>query len=136
MPRKHCLTIRAGGLCGRGYLTGNPGVSTGTMSMPRVLSLSEDKLSLNVNPPEEVELLRYNEMNERPFEVPAHQVVNLNNISGNKLELDITIDPKKAKKFGLKVFCSNDGREQTPIIIDREKDLLQIDMGAFQFGQP
>jgi len=35
------------------------GVSSGTMSMPRVLTLAEDKRSLNINPPGEVELLRY-----------------------------------------------------------------------------
>ena len=35
------------------------GVSSGTMSMPRVLTLSKDKLSLNIEPPKEIKDLRY-----------------------------------------------------------------------------
>jgi len=42
--------------------------------------------------------------------------------------MDLLIDPNEAKRFGVKVFCSEDGREQTPILIDREKNTLQIDM--------
>jgi sucrose-6-phosphate hydrolase SacC (GH32 family) len=104
------------------------GVSSGTMSMPRVLTLSKDKLSLNIEPPKEIERLRYNQMEEKPFTVNAGQSVTLNNVFGNKLEMDITIDPIQAKRFGVKVFCSKDDREQTPVTIDRDKDLLQIDM--------
>ena len=112
------------------------GVSSGTMSMPRVLSLSEDKLSLNLKPPKEVELLRYNKMQEKSFVVSSHQTISLSNVSGNSLEIDIVIDPKEAKRFGLKVFCSKDGREQTPIIIDRERNLLQIDMSHSSLDKP
>jgi beta-fructofuranosidase len=104
------------------------GVSSGTMSMPRVLTLSKDKLSLNIEPPEEVERLRYNQMEEKPFTVNAGQAVTLSKISGNMLEMEISIDPGKAKRFGVKVLCSKDNRELTPILIDRDKNLLQIDM--------
>ena len=44
------------------------GVSSGTMSMPRVLTLSKDKLSLNIEPPKEIKDLRYGHMEEKPFE--------------------------------------------------------------------
>ena len=104
------------------------GVSSGTMTMPRVLTLAKDKLSLNIEPPEEVEELRYNPAEEKPFAVAAGQSVTLSKVEGNILEVDITIDPGRAKRFGVKVFCSRDGREQTPILIDREKNILQIDM--------
>ena len=98
------------------------------MSIPRVLTLANDKLSLNIEPPKEVEKLRYSPASEKPFIVEEGQSVSLNNVQGNSLELDITIDPGEAKRFGVKLFCSKDGQEQTPVIIDREKGILQIDM--------
>lgn len=112
------------------------GVSSGTMTMPRVLTLAKDKLSLNIEPPKEVENLRYNEMLEKPFALAAGQSLSLKNISGNVLEMDITIDPGKAIRFGLKVFCSKDDREQTPIVIDRGKNNLQIDMRKSGINKP
>jgi len=112
------------------------GVSSGTMSMPRVLSLAQDKLSLNIVPPKEVEELRYNMAEEKPFIVPAGNSIILKNVMGNVLEMDIIIDPGKSKNFGLKVFSSKDGREQTPIVIDRNKNILQIDMRSSSLSKP
>lgn len=112
------------------------GVSSGTMTMPRVLSLSKDKLSLNIEPPKEIKDLRYNPVEEKPFTVTAGQSVTLKNLSGNVLELHIKIDPGKAKRFGIKVFCSEDGDEQTPVVIDREKNILRIDMTKSSLDKP
>ena len=112
------------------------GVSSGTMSMPRVLTLAPDKLSLIIEPPKEVERLRVNKMVEQPFTVDGGQSVLLNNISGNMMEMDITIDPGQAKRFGVKLFCSNDGVEQTPVLIDRTKNLLQVDMQKSGINHP
>lgn len=112
------------------------GVSSGTMSMPRVLTLSKDKLSLNIEPPKEIERLRYNAMQEKPFSLASGQSVSLNNIAGNSIEMDIVISPDKAKRFGVNVFCSKDGREQTPIVIDRDKNRLQIDMRKSGLNKP
>jgi len=112
------------------------GVSSGTMSMPRVLTLAKDKLSLTIAPPREVEQLRYNPVAEKPFRVKAGESVALKNISGDVLEIDITIDPGKAKRFGVKLFCSEDGREETPVIIDKEKNILQVDMRTSSLDKP
>ena len=112
------------------------GSSSGTMSMPRVLTLSKDKLSLNIEPPKEVEKIRYNTMVEKPFTVEAGQSVMLNQVAGNILEMEIMIDPGKAKRFGVKVFSSKDGVEQTPIVIDRTKNILQIDMRNSGISRP
>ena len=68
--------------------------------------------------------------------VDAGQSVTLENLAGNSLEMNITIDPGKAKRFGIKVFCSADGREQTPVLIDREKNLLQVDMRNSSLDKP
>jgi beta-fructofuranosidase len=104
------------------------GVSSGTMSMPRVLSLAKDKRSLIIEPPKEIEALRYQPAGEKPFTIGAGQAVTLEHISGNSLELDMVIDPLNAKRFGFRVFCSADGREQTPVVIDLGRKVLQVDM--------
>ncbi len=112
------------------------GASSGTMSMPRVLTLSKDKLSLNIEPAVEVERLRYNPAKESPFAVNPGQPVTLQHVEGNVLEMDVLIDPGKAKRFGVKVFSSEDGREQTPVVIDRNKNELQIDMSKSSLNKP
>jgi beta-fructofuranosidase len=112
------------------------GVSSGTMSMPRILTLSKDKLSLNIEPPKEIKDLRYCHKEEKPFSVDTGQPHTLENVAGNSLELSITIDPGKAKRFGIKVFCSADGREETPVIVDMEKNLLSIDMRKSSLDKP
>ena len=112
------------------------GVSSGTMSMPRVLTLSKDKLSLNIEPPKEIERLRYSKTEEKSFTVKASQAVTLEKVLGNMLEMDITLDPGSAKRFGIKVFCSADGKEQTPVVIDRVKNILQIDMRHSGIDKP
>ena len=50
--------------------------------------------------------------------------------------MDILIDPGNAKRFGLKVFTSKDESEQTPIIIDLTRNILQIDMQKSGINRP
>ena len=112
------------------------GPSSGMMSMPRVLTLSKDQLSLVIEPPKEVEQLRYVEKEEKAVQLAAGQTVRLDHIAGNSLELNLTIRAGEAKRFGVNVFCSNDGREKTPIVIDRTKNILQIDMRNSSLNKP
>ena len=44
------------------------------------------------------------------------------------MELNIRISPQKAKRFGIKVFCSPDGREETPIAVDLESQTVTIQL--------
>ena len=90
--------------------------------------MAKDKKSLLFEPPKEIELLRYAPQTEKSFTVTANQPLTLKNTQGSSLELNIVIDPGKARQFGIKVFCSADGREQTPIVVDLDKKTLQIDM--------
>lgn len=108
-------------------LDSKSGVSSGTMSMPRVLTLAKDKKSLRIEPPKEIELLRYQPQTAAPFTVAGGKSVSLPGISGTSLELAMTMQPGQAKQFGLKVFCSADGREQTPIFFDLQKNTVRID---------
>jgi len=112
------------------------GVSSGTMSMPRVLTLSKDKKSLNIEPAKEIELLRYNKVEEKPFKVGKGETVTLKNIKGKSLEIDMTISPGAARRFGVNVFSSANGKEYTPVVIDLDKKIVQINMHPSSLEKP
>ena len=64
----------------------NKGVSDGVMSMPRVLSLSKDKMSLRIKPPKEIENLRYNYSTvNNEFVLLPNKKIFLENIKGIQL---------------------------------------------------
>ena len=117
-------------------LDNKTGVSNGTMTMPRVLTMAPDKKSLEINPPEEIERLRYQPMALDGFDVAPGQSVRLDGVEGNIMELEVVIDSKSAKRFGVKILTSKDGRESTPIIIDRKNNLLSIDLTRTSLAAP
>ena len=99
---------------------------SGTMSLPRVLTLDKDgKLLMNV--PEEIQNLRYNGRKKKDITVKSDSDVLLEGISGNSLELAIEMDSKKAGQFGVKVCCSPDGQEETLVYYDANEKKLKID---------
>ncbi|MDQ1328110.1 MAG: beta-fructofuranosidase [Candidatus Poribacteria bacterium] len=99
---------------------------SGTMSLPRVLWLGEDN-TLRMCPPEELEILRYNPRKIENFTVKSNSELNMKNIHGDSFELNIEITPDGAGQFGVKVFCSPDGEEQTVIFYDSVEKKLKID---------
>ena len=108
---------------------------SGTMSLPRVLSLADDG-TLQINPPPELQQLRYHEKAVDAFQVAKGSSKTLEGISGDCLEIDLAIDPGDARQFGVKVRCSPDGQEQTPILIDRDKNILRVDMRKSSLDKP
>ena len=113
------------------------GMSDGVMSMPRVLSLSKDKLSLKFNPPKEIENLRYNYSSiDSEINLKPNKNIFLENIKGNSIELYVEIDPKKAKKFGLNVLSSPGRGEYTKIFIDKNQSILGIDVSKSSAQNP
>ena len=99
---------------------------SGTMSLPRVLSLGEDGV-LRMNPPREIERLRYNEKNKADLTVPADGELPVEGVAGNSIELNLTIRAKDARQFGVKVCCSPDSQEQTLVYYDASDKKLKID---------
>lgn len=97
----------------------------GTMTMPRVLSLDENN-DLLMAPAEELQSLRTNHVLVKNLEVNDTEI-NLENIYGDALELDITIKPGDAEQFGLKLLSSPDGKEETVIYYDTEKKVVRMD---------
>jgi beta-fructofuranosidase len=99
---------------------------SGTMSLPRILSLGADGL-LRMNPPEEIERLRYNARKKANLSVKPDSDVALDGIRGQSLELDLSMTAKDAKQFGVKVCCSPGGEEQTLIHYDAVEKKLKLD---------
>jgi beta-fructofuranosidase len=99
---------------------------SGTMSLPRVLSLGSDG-SLRMDPPEEIERLRYNGKRRADVVVAADSELVLHGIEGNSLELALEIKATEAKRYGVKVCCSADGEEQTVVCYDAAEGKLKVD---------
>ena len=96
---------------------------SGTMSLPRVLSLAPNG-TMRMQVPKELERLRYNPKKIEDIDVEGDVKLD---IRGDSLELRVLIDPGTAKECGVKVCCSPDGKEETLIYYDKEEKKLKID---------
>ena len=107
---------------------------SGTLSLPRVLSLGPDGILL-MNPPEEIERLRYHGKEMVNLAVASDSELVLNGIEGNSLELKIEMKPTVAGQYGVKVRCSPDGQEQTLIYYDAIEKMLKVDTMKSSLGE-
>jgi len=99
---------------------------SGTMTLPRVLSLDDDG-TLGIEPIEELERLRWNERRKSNLTVGDDETVPLDGIAGNTMELLLEIDPGDAEAFGIKVCASPDRQEETLIEYNPSKEQLTVD---------
>jgi beta-fructofuranosidase len=99
---------------------------SGTMSLPRVLSLAEDG-TLRMDVPKEIENLRCNSKVIKNIMIDSDSTKVLEGISGNSIELAIEMISQKAVQMGVKVCCSPDGAEETLIYYDPRDKKLKID---------
>ena len=99
---------------------------SGTMSLPRVLSLT-DEGEMRMDVPEEIESLRYRPFSQENIVVDAESEVWINGVSGNSLELKIEIATQEADECGVVVCCSPDDVERTVIYYNETKGELGID---------
>jgi beta-fructofuranosidase len=102
----------------------SPGWS-GTMSLPRVLTLGDGVL--HIEPVEELESLRHSPVQLKDLTVAADSAMKISQVSGDTLELQFTIDPGDADKCGIKVRCSPDGEEETLVVYDTGKKVIRAD---------
>ena len=112
------------------------GSTFGVMSMPRVLELAEDGRSLKITPAEEIERLKIRPKSIDAFKIAGGKEITLENIAGNSLELDLTIAPQDARRFGVKLLCSTDGREQTPVTFDLDSKTITIEFDPTSLERP
>ncbi len=99
---------------------------SGTLSLPRVLSLGDDGL-LRMDVPEEIEALRYGGVRKGPLTVTSGEDLAVEGVAGNSLELLIEMESAGASAFGVKVCVSPDGEEETRVLYDAEEKLLKVD---------
>jgi len=97
---------------------------SGIMSLPRVLSLNSNNV-LQIRPPEEVKALRLNEVQENNITLAPNTERTLK-ANGKSIELKLEIAGSAKTPYGVKVFCSPDGKEETVISYDPSKKELVI----------
>ena len=95
------------------------------MSMPRVLSLSENG-EMQINPPEEVKALRLDGIEEKNISLQSNSEKELS-IKGTSQEIQLEIRGGEKSPYGVKVFCSPDGKEETVIKYDPAAKEIKID---------
>ncbi|MGD0090255.1 MAG: glycoside hydrolase family 32 protein, partial [Planctomycetota bacterium] len=131
-----------------GFKTHHRNGWSGTLSLPRELSLGDDG-RLRIRPVEEIQLLRYDEQAAENIAVEADKEVVLDKIAGNTLELLIEIEPRDAKQCGVKVCRSplptlspegrgkgeGDGAEETLVYYDAVDQKLKIDVTKASLGE-
>jgi len=98
----------------------------GVLTLPRELRLGNDG-DLRMYPVEELQQLRAEHISKKSFTVNNTEL-KLDGITGNTLELNITILPQDVKECGIKVYCAPDGSEQTSITFDSGKNLVRVDL--------
>ncbi|MCC6728659.1 MAG: GH32 C-terminal domain-containing protein [Chthonomonadales bacterium] len=114
---------------------------SGTMSLPRELSLAPDGTP-RIAPARETEALRRRRHAANPVDLPDGEDVTLRGIRGDCLEIAVEIAVGTAREVGLKVRCAPDGSEETAIWYDAERGVLRMDMShsslsdEVTYGQP
>lgn len=93
------------------------------MTIPRVIELSGDKLYQK--PVEEFKSLRRNEVHYSNIIIEDDEI-ELENINGDVIELLIELETEDAVEYGVRLRCSEDGREETVFCYNRELEKLEL----------
>lgn len=109
-----------------GFKTRAPRGWSGTLSLPRVLTLGADG-TLRMDPPEEIERLRYRPKRLEAVEIAAEASVTLPEVRGHSLELIAEFEPTTAQEFGVVVAASPADEEATRIFYDAAGKQLAVD---------
>ena len=96
------------------------------MTLPRVLTMGDGVL--HIEPVEELKSLRHSPVQLRNLTVNAGSEMKISQVSGDTLELELTIDPGDAEQCGIKVRCSPGGEEETVIVYNAEAREIEIDI--------
>ena len=92
-----------------------------------MLSLNEDG-NLCIEPVPELQKLRTGHHHQETIRLKADTELNIEEVSGDCLELQLEITPRGATEFGVKVRKSPDGEEETAIAFTPTDERLKIDL--------
>ena len=84
------------------------------LTLPRRLTL-RDRYDLKIEPAGDIESLRYDHRHLGRTVLSANEEIVLDDIEGNAIELQMTLDPKHASMFEVDVLRSANGEERTRI---------------------
>lgn len=107
---------------------------SGIMSLPRVLSLNKSN-DLQIHPAEELKSLRHNFNQDKNFVLEANREQVLTG-KGKAMEIEVELSGGLSSPYGLKVFCSPDGREETIIKYDPISKEIVIDFVKSSINSP
>jgi beta-fructofuranosidase len=96
------------------------------MGLPRVLTLPNDNL-LRIEPAPEIESLRFNGRQRGEFMLEGNAEVDVGEMRGDCMEIQLEMSPLNAQQMGLLVRCSPDGTEQTGVFFDAATKTLRVD---------
>ncbi|RBW70936.1 glycoside hydrolase family 32 protein [Bacillus taeanensis] len=95
----------------------------GAMTIPRIVTLKDNQLISKPAP--EIEKLRKNEVSYQHVTIEGE--TSLEGISGDCLELELTIHAKNASQFGLKVRVSEEDKQETVLTYHKKEQLFIFD---------
>lgn len=95
----------------------------GGFTLPRELSIKDNHLYQN--PVKEIEKYRSNKVLYYNVNLFNNQSISLDDINGNTLELEFTLDMNDAKKAGVKLFKGT--MHETLVYYDKEKNIVVLD---------
>ena len=96
--------------------------------MPWELSLPDDGI-VRIKPVRELECLRYNGTVENNITVKDGEDYRLQEISGDTVELNVTVKTTEAKDYGVKVFCDKDNQNGMEIFYSADEKTISIGDG-------
>lgn len=108
----------------------------GMYGLPRTLWLGHDG-TLRMAPVAELKTLRQKAKTRRNVTIPADREIELKGLGKELMELEITLTPGQAAQCGVKVCCSDDGREETALYYDAAEGKLLCDTtrSGLDFGR-
>lgn len=95
-------------------------------TLPRELSLPDDGI-LRIKPLSELKKLRYNEKRAVNITLKDNSTHVLKNFKGDALEMEFRVKVGSAKKFGVSVYCDENGENGFPITFEPENNVFQMD---------
>ena len=101
---------------------------TGTYGLPRTLWVGSDG-TLRMAPVKEVENLRVRDIPQIKSNIKIMQdgEEKVNELGKELMEIEVTFNPTKASRYGIKVGVSEDGKEETVIYYDASDKKLKFD---------
>lgn len=101
---------------------------SGMMALPRVMTLGSDHRLLMM-PVEELQRLRYNPVIHQECAIPGdgETAICFDAVSDNVLELEVELTGTGATELGVKLCCTPDGSDETPVGYEVDKSRLKID---------